>query len=172
MDQNTIILLIVLGCCALIVGGAFLGNYLAKKHIDLSKVASEAVSGMNMADAFALAVAPFLPAKYASIVGTLFNAVKKGINIAEALWKASQCPEDQRKAVATSLIQSQLQQGGVTLDDEVNKLISVSIDLMCRFMPKSHTQAAPVSSVAAQPIPVAPSTPKQGGNLVASFQSK
>ena len=162
MNQNAVILLIVLGCCTLIVGGAFLGNYLAKKHIDLSAEVSKAVSGMNMADAFALAVAPFLPAKYASVVTNLFNAVSDGISIAEALWKASQCPEDQRKAVATSLIQSKLQSKGIVLDDKINKLISVSIDVMCCFMPKSHTQA----------VPVAPATPIQGNNIVASFQAK
>ena len=172
MNQNGTVLLLVLGCCALIVGGAFLGNYLAKKHMDLTAELSKAVSGINIADAFAIAIAPFLPAKYACIVGKLFKAVKRGIDIAEAIWKASQCPEDQRKTVATGLVQSELQSDGIALDDEINKLISVSIDLMCRFMPKSHTQAAPAVPEAAQPAPAAPAAPVQDSNLVASFQVK
>lgn len=148
MDHNTMTILIVIGACALIAVGAYLGNFLSKKKIDVSKGAEKVTSAANVAEAFALAIAPFLPAKYGSIITKLAVSTYKGINIAEALWKASALPEDKRKATATSLIQSELQQANITVDDEVNKLISVSVDLMCRFMPKSHT-AAPESEAAA-----------------------
>ena len=143
MDQNAMVVIIVFGACALIAGGAYLGNFLSKKKIDTSKVEGKVTSAANVAEAFALAIAPFLPAKYGSIISKLAVSTYKGINIAEALWKASALPEDKRKATATSLIQSELQQNRIQVDDEVNKLISVSVDLMCRFMPKSHTDTAP-----------------------------
>ncbi len=142
MDHNMMVFIIVFGACILIAGGAYLGNFLSKKKINVSKVEGKAVSAANAAQAFALAIAPFLPAKYGSILSKLAIASYKGVNTAEALWKASVLPEDKRKATATSLIQSELQQSGIAIDDEVNKLISVSVDLMCRFMPKSHTASA------------------------------
>lgn len=155
------VLIIIFGGCALIVGGAYLGNYLGKKKINTSKVGEKIVSAANAAEAFGLAIAPFLPAKYGSILSKLAISSYKNVNTAETLWKASVLPEEKRKATATSLIQSELQQNGITIDDEVNKLISVSVDLMCRFMPKSHTApAVPAPQVAAQPESgaVAPNT--------------
>lgn len=151
MNQNIITLLIILGACALIAGGAYLGNYLSKKKIDTAKVEKKVVSAANVAQAFALAVAPFLPAKYGSILSKLAIASYKGVNTTEALWKAAVLPEEKRKVTATSLIQSELQQAGIPIDDEVNKLISVSVDLMCRFMPKSHPVAAQPESGAVAP---------------------
>ena len=159
MDHNMMVLIIVFGACVLITGGAYLGNFLSKKKIDVSKVEGKAVSAANAAQAFALAIAPFLPAKYGSILSKLAIASYKGVNTAEALWKASVLPEDKRKATATSLIQSELQQSGIQVDDEVNKLISVSVDLMCRFMPKSHTApATPAPQAAVGSVAVAPNT--------------
>lgn len=146
MNQNIITLLVILGACALIAGGAYLGNYLSKKKIDTAKVGEKVVSAANVAEAFALAIAPFLPAKYGSILSKLSVSAYKSVNTVEALSKASVLPEEKRKATATSLIQSELQQAGIPIDDEVNKLISVSVDLMCRFMPKSHTITAPADS--------------------------
>lgn len=159
MDHNMMVLIIVFGACVLIAGGAYLGNFLSKKKIDVSKVEGKAVSAANAAQAFALAIAPFLPAKYGSILSKLAISSYKGVNTAEALWKASVLPEEKRKATATSLIQSELQQSGIQVDDEVNKLISVSVDLMCRFMPKSHmAPATPAPQTAAESVAVAPVT--------------
>lgn len=149
MDHNMMVLIIVFGACVLITGGAYLGNFLSKKKIDVSKVEGKAVSAANAAQAFALAIAPSLPAKYGSILSRLAISSYKGVNTAEALWKASVLPEEKRKATATSLIQSELQQSGITIDDEINKLISVSVDLMCRFMPKSHMTPAALAPQAA-----------------------
>ncbi len=149
MDHNMMVLVITFGACALIAGGAYLGKYLSKKKIDVSKVEKKVVSATTAAEAFGLAVAPFLPAKYGSILSKLAISSYKNVNTAEALWKASVLPEEKRKPTAMSLIQSELQQNGITIDDEVNKLISVSVDLMCRFMPKSHTDAPAVSAAQA-----------------------
>lgn len=138
--MNYLVLAIIIGACLLIVGAAYLGAYLSKKKINASKVIEKVISYSNVAESFALAIAPFLPDKYSSIVSNLAVAAYKDVNTVEALWKASVLPEDKRKATATSLIQSELAQAGITVDDEVNKLISVSVDLMCRFMPKSHAE--------------------------------
>lgn len=161
MNQNYITLAIVLGSCAVIIGAIYLELHLGKKKIDGSKVIDKIASCTNVAEAFSLAIAPFLPAKYGSILSKLAISSYKGVNTAEALWKASVLPEDKRKATATSLIQSELQQSGIAIDDEVNKLISVSVDLMCRFMPKSHTvPATSTPQAASQPesVEVAPNT--------------
>lgn len=148
MDHNMLVLVITFGACALIAGGAYLGDYLSKKKIDVSKVEKKVVSATTVAEAFGLAVAPFLPAKYGSILSKLAISSYKNVNTTEALWKASVLPEEKRKATATSLIQSELRQNGIPIDDEVNKLISVSVDLMCRFMPKSHTDTTSAASTA------------------------
>jgi hypothetical protein len=157
MDHNMMVLIIVLGACVLIAGGAYFGNFLSKKKIDVSKVEWKAVLVASAAQAFALAIAPFLPAKYGSILSKLAISSYKGVDTVEALWKASVLPEEKRKATATSLIQSEFQQSGIQVDDEVNKLISVSVDLMCRFMPKSHTvPATPAAQTAAESGTIAP----------------
>lgn len=142
MNQNVITLLIVIGTCALIALAVYLRKYLTAKKIDGDTTVEKGVSYANVAEAFALAIAPFLPAKYGNILSKLAVAAFKSVNTVEALWKASVLPEDKRKATATSLIQSELTQAGIPVDDEVNKLISVSVDLMCRFLPKSHAVIA------------------------------
>ena len=103
MDHNMMVLIIVFGACVLITGGAYLGKFLSKKKIDVSKVDGKAVSAANAAQAFALAIAPFLPTKYGSILSKLAISSYKGVNTAEALWKVAVLPEEKRKATATSL---------------------------------------------------------------------
>ena len=164
------VILIVVGACAVIAGFAWLHKYFASKKIDGDAVADKVVSYANVAEAFATAISPFLPPAYGPIVSTLSKFTYSAVSMVEALWKASVLPDDKRKATATSLIQSDLQKAGITIDDNVNKWISVAVDLMVRFLPKSHTDAqnapavvpsvsAPVTSpVAPAPVaaPVAP----------------
>lgn len=145
------IIVIVLGACALIEGFALLHKYLAGKKIDGDAVADKVMNYANVAEAFAAAIAPFLPATYGPIVSTLSKVTYSAVSMVEALWKASVLTDDKRKATAISLIQSDLQKAGITVDDDVNKWISVAVDLMCRFLPKSHTESAvPVTDTTAQ----------------------
>jgi hypothetical protein len=139
MSTNSLILLIVFGAILLILAAAWLGDFFAKHNINEPAIAQKVIKGLSVAEAFALAITPFLPIPYANIISKLFQFTTNGVNTAEALYKASAVSADQRKTTATSLITSELTQAGVVPDDEINKLISVSIDLMCRFLPHKST---------------------------------
>jgi hypothetical protein len=146
MNTNLLVLIIILGAVILVGVAAYLSNYLTKHKIDAEAVIQKALQGLSIADSFALAITPFLPVAYGNIISKLFQFTLEGVNTAEALFKAAVLSSDQRKATATSLITSKLVQAGVKPDDEINKLISVSVDLMCRFLPKT-TVAVPTATV-------------------------
>lgn len=150
MNTNLLVLIIVLGAVILIGAAAYLGKYITEHKIKASDSVKKAIQGLSVAEAFALAMAPFLPVKSAAIIAKLFQMTVNAVNTAEALYKAATLPAEQRKATATSLITSELIQAGITPDQEIDKLISVSIDLMCRFLPKTNvTTPAPAKAVTA-----------------------
>ena len=138
MSTGTLVILIVLGVALLFVGFIVLRRYLVAKKIDGDAVANEVQDCANVAEAFATAITPFLPANIAAIITKLAVSAFAAVKMGERLWQASAIPEDQRKTMAISLIQYDLQKAGITVDDNVNKWIDVVVDLMCRFLKKSH----------------------------------
>jgi hypothetical protein len=148
MFNNWLVLIITFGALILISASAYLSNYFAKYNIDEPAIAQKIISGLSVAEAFAMAIAPFLPITYASIAAKLFQYTLDAVNTAEALFAASALPADQRKATATSLITSKLSQAGVKQDSKIDKLISVSIDLMCTLLPKTNSVTPPETNPA------------------------
>lgn len=146
MDQNTMIILIVLGACALIAGFVLLRRYLTGKKIDGDAVADKVIDYANVAEAFAAALAPFLPPYLANILKPLASATYAVVQTIEELWEVSGVPEDKRKSTAIEMIRLRLQKSGITIDDNIDKWIGVAVDLMVRFLPKSHPEEITVTS--------------------------
>lgn len=156
MDQNTLTIIIVLAACAVIAGFAWLRLYLTKKKIDGDATAGKVEHYADVAEAFAESIAPFLPTNMSKIILPLAKATYSAVSVMEELWSASVLPADQRKSTATTLIQADLKKAGIPITDETNKWISVCVDMMCRFLPKSHTAPADVPT----DVPVEQLTPK------------
>lgn len=138
MDKNTLVIVIVLGAVVLISGFVMLRRYLTGKKIDVDAVADKAEEYADVAEAFAAALAPFLPSYLANILLPLAKATYAVVSTIEELWEVSGVPDDKRKSTAIAMIQLRLQKSGITIDENIDKWIGVAVDLMVRFLPKSH----------------------------------
>lgn len=153
MSTNMIILLIVLGVAGGMAGDYFLQKFLAAKKIDLSAVEAKVDKVLEYLIKDAEAIAPFLPPKYSAIVDKIAKSVAAVVQKIEDLHNLNLVPADQRKAAATKLIIADLEAQHITVDENIQKLISAAIDSACLVLP--HHVQAPATNAAANAAPVA-----------------
>ena len=156
--MRIIVLLIILGSAAALVAAGYIGVLLGKKGISLAKVETAAEKLAAWAVSAADALAPFLPEPYKSLIGNITKSASSVVQTTEALNDASMLATDQRKAAATNIIVKDLQEAKITVDSNVQKLISVSIDAACLLLP--HHMEAAAANTAQAPAP-ATATPVQ-----------
>lgn len=135
MSTSTIVLLIVFGSLVVMIACAYLGAYLTRKGISVKKIETTAEKLASWAVSAADALAPYLPSPYSSIALAITKAVARVVQMTEALNDASMLAADQRKAAATNIIVKELTDSKITVDANVQKLISVSIDSACLLLP-------------------------------------
>lgn len=138
-------IIVVLGA---IIGAGYLGMILGKKKIDVDGLVDEAKKAMPVFDNVAAVVESLLPEPYKAMAVTVATAAQKAVSMAEGIALAGQLPEAQRKSYATNLINSALLMEKIQLTPDVNKAVSLAVDLSVGlFLPKTH--AAPAVQAAA-----------------------
>lgn len=150
MSTNEIILITVLGAVAGMLIGFYLRKFLAAKKIDLSAVEAKADKVLQYVLDGMEALAPFLPGKYATILETVAKAVASAVEKIEDLNSLGLLPDEQRKAKATELIIKELTNEKITIDANVQKLISVAIDSACLVLP-GHISMETAAEATVQP---------------------
>lgn len=152
MDQNTTTLFIV--AAAAIVSGliTYAAVKLKAKGKDGETVIEKVGEGITYAQSVAEALTPFLPQPAGPIISEVLDISQRAVAHVEGTYKAalstSPSAVDTRKTEATSLIKSALALDGVADTPEVDKLIEVVIPLLVLALPKTHTGATSVASMA------------------------
>jgi ABC-type Na+ efflux pump permease subunit len=152
MNQYALALLIVMVCLAVFAGITTIAVKLKTKGKDETKALEKVDTGLDYAQAVAVAISPFLPKIAGPIIMKVLTTAKKGVEHVEGTYKAAISVDpnsaDTRKAEATSLIKSALALDGIADTPEVDKLIDVVIPLLVLALPKTHTTTVESGAVA------------------------
>jgi hypothetical protein len=141
MSTNVIILISVFVGVGALVGAAYLGAFLTKKNVNVEKIEKTVDDVTQFITNAMLALAPFIPGQYASELTKIALIVANVVKKIEDLFNLNLIPADQRKANAIKLISADLTSVGITVDDNVKKLVSVAIDAACLVLPH-HIEAS------------------------------
>lgn len=127
----------------LVFGSGSIGLLLSKMKINIGKAVDKADEAMPIFDKMAGLVEELLPKPYKAVAQTVTAIIREGVTVAEELWKCGQLSADERKAYALTLIHSALPAEGVQADDDVNKAVSLAVDVAAKlFLAKSHPNAS------------------------------
>lgn len=160
MNQYALALIIVLVALVVFALITVAAVKLKTKGKDETGVLEKVDTGLDYAQAVAVAISPFLPKIAGPIIMKVLTTAKKGVEHVEATYKAAISTDpnaaDTRKAEATSLVKCGLALEGIQETQEIDKLIDVAILLLVLALPKTHDVkvTAPAESAqqaAAQP---------------------
>ena len=113
---------------------------LIKRGVDVSGVISKAdlaISTMNTLTDTVKTLLPETPGL--DLVNQILSYAQKAVDSAEQLYLTSQIPENQRKKEATQLVYVCLAAGGVTVTEDMKKIIDGAIEAAVYALPKTHT---------------------------------
>lgn len=147
MNSVTIAIVIIVGVAAGFLSATLLLRFLPpKEKAKLEKVEDNVLpaieKGLTYAGTLIQAFTAVVPNKYASAVEIIVNGAFEAVKNVEVICKGGALPADQRKGVATTLIQTDLKNAGITADSNLNKLISIVVDDVCLVKPGAF-EAAP-----------------------------
>lgn len=135
---------------------------LIKRDVDVSGVISKAdlaISTMNTLTDTVKTLLPGTPGL--DLVNQILSYAQKAVDSAEQLYLTSQIPENQRKKEATQLVYVCLAAAGVTVTEDMEKIIDGAIEAAVFALPKTHTiETAKVSA-----LPDATDEQKESGLL-------
>ncbi len=139
MYQNVLIAGAVIIIVASLLGALYLGNWLARKKINVSDIIDKAKSEIPVFEQVKALLTKLLPPPYQAMANMFVTAIKKPVEVSEALFQAGQLTDDQRKTKAIELINAMLVLEKVTITEKVSNAISLAVDLAAiLFLPKSH----------------------------------
>lgn len=138
MSTNLLILMTVLICAFAVAAVVELVALAKAKSIDLNGLIKKATDVYGTAETMAAVIEPFLPEPYSGILKLIFTYADKAVKAAEDAYKAGTCPEDERKAKATELIENALKMEGIAIDDKTEQLIDFAVELMVKTLPTTH----------------------------------
>lgn len=113
---------------------------LIKRGVDVSgtiKKADMAISALDTLTDTVKALFPDTPG--IDLIDKILVYAQKAVDSAEQLYKSSQIPESQRKAEATKLVYICLQEAGVNVTEDMQKIIDGAIEAAVYALPKTHT---------------------------------
>ena len=135
---------------------------LIKRGVDVSgtiKKADMAISALDTLTDTVKALFPDIPG--IDLIDKILVYAQKAVDSAEQLYKSSQIPENQRKKEATQLVYVCLAAAGVTVTEDMKKIIDGAIEAAVFALPKTHTiETAKVSA-----LPDAADEQKESGLL-------
>lgn len=130
----TIVFAILVALCVM-----WLLPVLIKRGVDVSGVISKADLAISTMNTLTDTVKTLFPgATGIDLVEKILEYAKKAVDSAEQLYLTSQIPEDQRKTEATQLVYVCLAAAGVTVTDDMRKIIDGAIEAAVYALPKTH----------------------------------
>lgn len=152
MDQNTQILMIILGVAIVFAAITVAAVKFGTKKNAVATM-GKVLTGLGYAQAVATALTPFLPGITGTVITKVLTYAQQAVTRVEATYKAAlvtgSAADDTRTAEATSLIKSALALDGIEDTPEIDKLINTVIPLLVLALPKTHTEAAAESGAVA-----------------------
>lgn len=162
--KNPALLILAISAFAVLVALCvmWLLPVLIKRGVDVSGVISKAdlaISTMNTLTDTVKTLLPGTPGL--DLVNQILSYAQKAVDSAEQLYLTSQIPENQRKKEATQLVHVCLAAAGVTVTEDMKKIIDGAIEAAVFALPKTHTiETAKVSA-----LPDAADEQKESGLL-------
>lgn len=139
MENITVIIVEILAVLAVFGGMAFLIPYLVKKGINISGILSGSSNVIAAADQVVETLKGFFPNVEAfAVIDNVIEWAARAAEAAEQLYKASKIEAGQRKAEATKLVYGFITAAGVTIDDNMKKIVDGAIEAAVFALPKTH----------------------------------
>ena len=139
MENITVIIVVILAVLVVFGGLAFLIPYLVKKGINLSGILSGSSNVIAAADQVVETLKGFFPDVEAfTVIDNVIEWAARAAEAAEQLYKASKIEAGQRKAEATKLVYEFITAAGVTIDDNMKKIVDGAIEAAVFALPKTH----------------------------------
>jgi hypothetical protein len=146
--MNTNMLLVIL---IAVLGLLFIAVVWATIRLKQHGINSEAViddigEGITYAQSIATAMSPFLPKLASATINLVLKVAAEATQRVEATHKAALSADagavDTRSTEAKSLITSGLALKGITVTDDINKLIDAVVPVLVLALPKTHAETA------------------------------
>lgn len=142
MNTEFIILITVVACLALFAGAIWLVQYMSKHGVTFGSLV-KAQRYVNMAQAVATAIEPFLPGYADGIINIVIKYVQEGVTRAEATYKAATAVDsmanDTRNTEAQTWIKAGLSMEGIQITPDIQKLIDAVTPIFVRALPPTHS---------------------------------
>jgi hypothetical protein len=134
------ILIIIAAVAAAVFGSWIVMPWAIKKGLNVPGVIETTESLLGTAETVVDGLQLLLPENSTlSVVDLIVDYAKKAVDAAEQMYKASQIKAEERKATATSLVNTCLAIVGVERTDEIDKAISGMIEAAVLALPKTKS---------------------------------
>lgn len=134
------LVLFILAAVAVVFGGLwFLIPYLVKKGINMESVLSTTGTALETAELVVEGLVDIFPEnKGLTIVNSIIDYAKKGVEAAEKLYLTSKIEASQRNAKAKEIVYECLGIAGIDLTEAICKVVDGMIEAAVLVLPKTH----------------------------------